>query len=220
MFVAPAQAGPSERRATFVAVTPKNAVVTTGKSTVLNLRVSIDAAEPFYEGKILAELTALNGNGYEFLYLTDPDGDGVYTGRVQLTPLFAVPGNWTVKTEAIGDETGSAIQGPTGRFTIRSKTKITAKATPKKPRKGAAVTLSGRLRTLKYGSYDGFGGRTLQIRFRKKGSTKWTTLTTVKTKRNGTYTKTIRPKSPGSLQLHWKGSTTTTPVTTSPIPVK
>ncbi|ROO90635.1 hypothetical protein EDD29_8368 [Actinocorallia herbida] len=219
-FAAPANAAEPERRATFATASPKNAVVTTGKSTTLTVSASIDAAEPFYEGKIWAELTALSGNGYEPLDLFDPDGDGVYTGKVQLTALFAVPGKWSITTKAIGDETGNEIPGPTGAFTVRTKTKLAASVSPKKPKKKSPVTLSGALRTIEFGSYTGFGKKNLKILFRKKGSSKWTLLSTVKTKANGRFTKTVTPKAAGALQIVWPGTPTTTPVKSKPFPVK
>ncbi|GAB2868642.1 hypothetical protein GCM10022221_82030 [Actinocorallia aurea] len=219
-FATPASAAEPDRRATYVTVTPKNAVVTTGKATTLTISASIDEGKPFYDNKILAELTALSGTGYEYLDLTDPDGDGVYTGTVKLTALLAATGKWLVETSAIGEETGADITGPTTGITVRTKTKLTATVKPKPAKKKSPVTLSGSLRTIEYGSYTGFGKRNLKILFRKKGSTKWTLLSTVKTKANGKFAKTVTPKAAGALQIVWAGTVSTTPVKSKIFPVK
>ncbi|MEU9344612.1 hypothetical protein AB0D74_25775 [Streptomyces sp. NPDC048278] len=118
-------------------------------------------------------------------------------------------GSWSVGAVAIG-EGGSKWVGSLGTTKVLRATKLTVNATPEPVKKGKTVTVTGSLTranwdTHKYGAY---GSQSVKLQFRKKSSTAYTTLKTVKASSTGALKTTTTATVDGYYRYSFAGSTT------------
>ncbi|MFJ5306980.1 hypothetical protein [Streptomyces sp. NPDC088350] len=93
--------------------------------------------------------------------------------------------------------------------------KVTVNASPEPVKKGRTITVTGKLTRASWGSgtYTGYQGRSVQLQFRKKGSSVYTTLKTVTTGAGGTLKTTTKAKTDGYFRYVFTGTPTTGPST-------
>ncbi|GAA0939878.1 hypothetical protein [Actinocorallia libanotica] len=204
----PAQAEPAaERRAPSIRVTPSPALIRADRATWLDVSLDFEGPRDFFDDTVLVEMKANRGIGYNYLNLTDPENDGVWTGRVKFDAFNAVPGTWRVESSAIDEATGDNVEGPTGTFSFRAATRLALSVKPKAVRKGGKLKVGGGLQGVAVaGGYEGLARRPVQIYYRPAGKAKWTLAAKVRTNGSGRFTKVFRPKKSGALRLVWPGN--------------
>ncbi|MFF3451126.1 hypothetical protein ACFYXJ_28735 [Streptomyces sp. NPDC002667] len=89
--------------------------------------------------------------------------------------------------------------------------KLTVNAAPEPVKKGKTVTVTGKLSRANWedGKYHGYTGQPVQLQFRKKNSTTYTTLKTVKTNSTGELKTTTTATVDGYFRYSFAGTATT-----------
>ncbi|MBO4254213.1 hypothetical protein [Streptomyces griseorubiginosus] len=126
-------------------------------------------------------------------------------------------GTWKVLAEAqdtTDDWTDADVAG-TAQF--KRYATLTVNASPEPVKKGRTITVSGRLTRADWGSgkYSGYQGRPVQLQFRKKGSSTYTTLKTVTSGSGGSLRTTTKATRDGYFRFVFAGTDTTGPAKTA-----
>ena len=106
---------------------------------------------------------------------------------------------------------GVAEQGALGRTLIQRNSALTADASPEPVRKGATLTVKGKLSHADWEAdkYTGYAGQWVKLQFRKKGSSTYTTLKTMKTDSAGNLKTTVKASVDGYFRYSFAGTSTT-----------
>ncbi|QFR02335.1 hypothetical protein F9278_02730 [Streptomyces phaeolivaceus] len=120
-------------------------------------------------------------------------------------------GTWKLLLGAYDLYLNISIDDDVARSKIKRAAKLTTNASPEPVRKGKAITVSGKLSRANWttGKNAGYGSRPVQLQFRKRGSSTYTTLKTVKTSGTGTLSTTTKAGSDGYYRFVFAGTTTT-----------
>ncbi|MFE7232097.1 hypothetical protein ACFY3J_11215 [Streptomyces sp. NPDC001231] len=112
---------------------------------------------------------------------------------------------------------GIAEKGGLGTTLVQRNSKLTTGAKPKPVKKGKSVTVTGKLSRANWesGKYSGYSGQAVKLQFRKKGTTTYKTLKTVKTNSTGSLKTTTKATVDGYYRFSFAG-TTTTPAVNAP----
>jgi len=94
---------------------------------------------------------------------------------------------------------------------IKRAAKLTVNASPEPVKKGKTITVTGNLSRANWttGKYAGYGTQPVKLQFRKKGSTTYTTLKTVKSSSTGALKTTTKANLDGYYRFAFAGTTTT-----------
>ncbi|WP_234541459.1 hypothetical protein [Streptomyces shenzhenensis] len=119
-------------------------------------------------------------------------------------------GSWSVGAVAAGKD-GVKWVGGLGTTKVLRAAKLTADATPEPVKKGKTITVTGSLTranwdTHKYGAY---GSQSVKLQFRKKGSSTYTTLKTIKSSSTGALKTTTTATVDGYYRYSFAGTSTT-----------
>ncbi|MEW1774210.1 hypothetical protein [Streptomyces sp. NPDC086777] len=119
-------------------------------------------------------------------------------------------GSWNVAAIAVG-QSGSKWVGGLGTTKILRATKLTVNATPEPVKKGKTVTVTGSLTRANWDThkYGAFGSQSVKLQFRKKSSTTYTTLKTIKTSSTGALKTTTTATVDGYYRYSFAGTSTT-----------
>ncbi|MGW0995174.1 hypothetical protein [Streptomyces sp. NPDC002520] len=152
------------------------------------------------------------------------------TGTVDIYPAYgdlknAWAGSWSVGVEAFAfngqsesnpdlSKVGFADKGGAGTTLVQRYSKLTADATPEPVKKGATLTVTGKLTRAdwEHGTYNAVGGWSVNLQYRKAGSTTYTTVKTVKTSSTGALKTTVTASADGYYRYSFPGSSTTAAV--------
>ncbi|MGW1254533.1 hypothetical protein ACWD5Q_04940 [Streptomyces sp. NPDC002513] len=106
---------------------------------------------------------------------------------------------------------GIAEQGGLAKTLIQRNSTLTADASPEPVRKGATLTVKGKLARANWEThkYAGYTGQPVKLQFRKKGSTTYTTLKTINTDSTGNLKTTVKASVDGYYRYSFAGTTTT-----------
>ncbi|MER5787890.1 hypothetical protein [Streptomyces sp. NPDC001980] len=136
------------------------------------------------------------------------------------TLLFTVNGDWDLDNSEAGSWNVGALaadkdgnmnwKGGLGTTKVLRATKLTVNATPEPVKKGKTVTVTGSLTranwdTHKYGAY---GSQSVKLQFRKKSSTTYTTLKTIKASSTGALKTTTTASVDGYFRYSFAGTST------------
>ncbi|GHE69325.1 calcium-binding protein [Streptomyces capitiformicae] len=123
-------------------------------------------------------------------------------------------GTWTIQLHV---DAWDATYSTSGKYTFKvlRAARLTADAAPEPVKKGKTVTVKGALTRAdwKTHKYAGFKGQSVKLQFRKKGSSTFTTLKTVKTGTGGAVKATTTATSDGYYRFVFGGTGTTATVT-------
>ena len=102
-----------------------------------------------------------------------------------------------------------------GTANFKRYAKVTVNASPEPVKKGRTITVTGKLTRADWenGTYTGYRGRPVQLQFRKKGSSVYTTLKTVTSGVGGALRTTTKAKTDGYFRFVFTGTPTTGPST-------
>ncbi|MEU6374535.1 hypothetical protein [Streptomyces sp. NPDC046909] len=89
--------------------------------------------------------------------------------------------------------------------------KLAVNASPEPVKKGKTITVTGKLTRANWEThkYAGYTGQSVKLQFRKKGSTTYTTVKTIKTNSTGNLSTTVKAASDGYFRYSFAGTSTT-----------
>ncbi|MFI9822814.1 hypothetical protein ACIHFC_20410 [Streptomyces sp. NPDC052013] len=104
-----------------------------------------------------------------------------------------------------------ADQGALGTTLVQRYSKLTVNASPEPVTKGRTVTVTGKLSRANWetNQYHGYTNQPVKLQFRKKGSSTYTTLKTIKTNSTGNLKTTVTASTDGYYRYAFAGTTTT-----------
>ncbi|MFI7501453.1 hypothetical protein ACIBVL_23700 [Streptomyces sp. NPDC049687] len=112
---------------------------------------------------------------------------------------------------------GYAEQDGLATTKLQRYSKLTVNASPEPVKKGKTITVTGKLSRANWddNKYHGYTGQPVKLQFRKKGSSTYTTLKTIKTSSTGTLKTTVKASADGYFRYSFAGTSTTPAVTTA-----
>ncbi|MFJ1655871.1 calcium-binding protein [Streptomyces sp. NPDC088337] len=198
----------------------KVAISTSGLKTI---KVSVTATDN--SGIKRADSFTLEGPGFGFATSSKPTCTVVNattstcTGSVKVDPKVDYlsnknAGRWYVDAWIDANDGDYIWKEKAGSFLFQRAAKLTTGATPKPVKKGKTVTVTGALtranwETLKYG---GYASQPVKLQFRKKGSSTYKTLKTVKTDSKGGLKTTTKATATGDYRYSFAGNSATSAV--------
>ncbi|WP_328451227.1 hypothetical protein OG780_23540 [Streptomyces sp. NBC_00386] len=132
-------------------------------------------------------------------------------GSAEVDLTDAQAGAWKVGALAVDDSDNAKWQGDLGTKNVQRLSKLTVNAAPEPVKKGKTVTVTGALTRANWDNakYQGYTGQSVKLQFRKKGSTTYTTLKTVKTDSSGNLKTTTTATADGYFRYSFAGTSTT-----------
>ncbi|NNN34186.1 hypothetical protein HLK59_28250 [Streptomyces sp. S3(2020)] len=120
-------------------------------------------------------------------------------------------GTWKVFLGAYDLYANASYDDDVARTKIKRAAKLTANASPEPVKKGKTITVTGKLTRANWttGKYAGYAAQSVKLQFRKKNSSTYTTLKTVKTNSTGALSTTTKAGSDGYYRFVFAGTTTT-----------
>ncbi|MGW0912206.1 hypothetical protein ACWD1Z_10700 [Streptomyces sp. NPDC002784] len=114
------------------------------------------------------------------------------------------------------DNVGVAVQDSLGTTKLQRLSKLTVNASPEPVRKGATLTVTGKLSRASWdsGSYVGLpSGQSVVLQFRKAGTSTYTNVKGIKTASGGALKTTVTASSDGYWRFKYAGIASTAPAT-------
>ncbi|MFI1765460.1 calcium-binding protein [Streptomyces sp. NPDC020800] len=123
-------------------------------------------------------------------------------------------GTWYVSAWIDANDDDYVWKEKSGSFFFQRAAKLTVDAAPEPVKKGRTLTVSGSLtradwESLKYG---GYGSQSVNLQFRKKGSSTYTTLKSVKADSRGNLKTTTKATVDGDYRFSFAGNSSTAAV--------
>ncbi|MFJ5302223.1 hypothetical protein [Streptomyces sp. NPDC088350] len=126
-----------------------------------------------------------------------------------------VAGTWKLFLGAWDLYANASYNDDVATASIKKASTLTADATPEPVKKGKTITVTGKLARANWstGKYAGYASQPAKLQFRKKGSSTYTTLKTVKTNSTGVLTTTTKATVDGYYRYVFAGTATTAAAT-------
>jgi hypothetical protein len=120
-------------------------------------------------------------------------------------------GSWKLGALAATEDGGPTWQGGLGTTKVQRRSTLTVNASPEPVKKGRTITVTGKLARANWDTekYAGYASQYVKLQFRKKGSTTYTTVKTIKTSSTGTLSTTVKAATDGYFRYSFAGTTTT-----------
>ncbi|MEV5985992.1 calcium-binding protein [Streptomyces sp. NPDC052051] len=136
------------------------------------------------------------------------------------TLTITVDPGYLWNTNATSWHVYAAAWGKDGNFTERDSfssvrfqrlSRLTVNASPEPVKKGKTITVTGKLDRANWDTrkYAGYTSQPVKLQFRKKNSSTYTTVKTVKTSKTGTLKTTVKAAQDGYWRWSFAGTTTT-----------
>jgi hypothetical protein len=138
---------------------------------------------------------------------------GTWRGAAEATAFNGQdPGGETFDITKVGYKSQSGL----GTTLVQRLSKLTVNASPEPVAKNKTITVTGKLSRANWdrGTYNGYVEQPVQLQFRKKDSTTYTTVKTIKTNATGELKTTVKATQDGYFRYTFAG-TTTTPAATA-----
>ncbi|MFD5544570.1 hypothetical protein ACFWIJ_43930 [Streptomyces sp. NPDC127079] len=122
-----------------------------------------------------------------------------------------VAGTWKLAIGGYDLNASASFDDNIGTGKIKKASKLTVDATPEPVKKGKTVTVTGKLTRADWntGKYTGYASQKVQLQFRKKGSTTYTTLKTITTGTGGALKTTTKATVDGYYRYSFATNATT-----------
>ncbi|MFC9627378.1 DUF5707 domain-containing protein [Streptomyces sp. NPDC056930] len=130
----------------------------------------------------------------------------------------SLAGTWHVSAGALaGNETDIAYTDFYSTARVQRLSKLTVNAAPEPVKKGGTITITGKLSRANWETfkYQGYTGQSVKLQFRKKTSSTYTTIKTIKTNSTGNLKTTSKATVDGYWRYSFAGTSTTPAVTTA-----
>jgi len=120
-------------------------------------------------------------------------------------------GTWKLFLGAYDLYANASYDDDVTRAQFKRAAKLTANASPEPVRKGKTITVTGKLSRANWttGKYAGYSTQPVKLQFRKKGTSTYTTVKTVKTNSTGNLSTTVKATSDGYYRFAFAGTSTT-----------
>ncbi|MEU2457652.1 DUF5707 domain-containing protein [Streptomyces sp. NPDC012473] len=131
---------------------------------------------------------------------------------------------WLINSDATTWKVGAAVLSNDGqivqqdafaRTKLQRLSKITVNAAPEPVKKGKTITVTGKLSRANWetGTYKGYATQAVKLQFRKKTSSTYTTVKTIKSSSTGALKTTVKASVDGYWRYSFAGTSTTPTVT-------
>ncbi|MFF8918932.1 DUF5707 domain-containing protein [Streptomyces sp. NPDC015032] len=130
----------------------------------------------------------------------------------------SLAGTWHVSAGALaGNYTDIAYTDFYSTARVQRLSKLTVNAAPEPVKKGKTITVTGKLSRANWETfkYQGYTGQPVKLQFRKKSSSTYTTVKTIKTNSTGNLKTTVKASVDGYWRYSFAGTSTTPAVTTA-----
>ncbi|MFJ6849150.1 calcium-binding protein [Streptomyces sp. NPDC091271] len=126
-------------------------------------------------------------------------------------------GTWKVTAGALAGDQSVAWNDYQSTARVQRLSKLTVNAAPEPVKKGATITATGKLSRANWenGTYMGYTVQPVKLQFRKKTSSTYTTVKTIKTNSTGALKTTVKASVDGYWRYSFAGTSTTPAVTTA-----
>ncbi|MFC8425905.1 calcium-binding protein [Streptomyces sp. NPDC057236] len=123
----------------------------------------------------------------------------------------ASAGTWKVWAVAEAKDDDFTQKDNVKSFQVQRASKLTVNASPEPVKKGKTITVTGKLSRANWetGKYAGYTGQSVKLQFRKKSSSTYTTVKTVKTNSKGELKTTVKASADGYYRYSFAGTSTT-----------
>ncbi|MFD9932461.1 DUF5707 domain-containing protein [Streptomyces massasporeus] len=120
-------------------------------------------------------------------------------------------GTWKVWVGAAGNDGDYVIREAYKTAKVQRASKLTVNASPEPVKKGKTITVTGKLSRANWddNKYHGYTNQSVKLQFRKKGSSTYTTLKTIKSNSTGELKTTVTASTDGYFRYSFAGTTTT-----------
>ncbi|MFJ7491052.1 hypothetical protein ACIQZB_07295 [Streptomyces sp. NPDC097727] len=124
---------------------------------------------------------------------------------------FAVDLNGQDPMDPDVNKIGFALQDGLGTARVQRLSKLTVNAAPEPVKKGGTITVTGKLSRANFDDlkYHGYATQPVKLQFRKKTSSTYTTIKTIKSSSTGTLKTTVKASVDGYWRYSFAGTTTT-----------
>ncbi|GAA1350285.1 DUF5707 domain-containing protein [Streptomyces beijiangensis] len=129
----------------------------------------------------------------------------------------ASAGSWKVSVAGIGNTGGFFQKSVYQTQRIQRASRLTVNAAPEPVKKGKPITATGKLDRANWDDfqYHGYASQPVKLQFRKKNSSTYTTVKTIKTNVYGNLKTTVKAVQDGYWRYVFTGTSTTPAVTTA-----
>ncbi|MES5821712.1 calcium-binding protein [Streptomyces sp. RG80] len=200
--------------------------VSVGTSAAKTIKVSITATDN--SGIAGAEEFDLIGPGNGYLSTGKPTctaasaTTSTCTASVTVDPKVdylanASAGKWYVGAWIDAKDEDYVWMEKAGSFLFQRAATLTANASPEPVKKGKTITVTGKLSRANWEAYPapkyaGYSGQSVKLQFRKKSSSTYTTVKTIKSNSTGNLSTTVTASVDGYYRYVFAGTTTTAAV--------
>ncbi|MFF3936700.1 calcium-binding protein [Streptomyces phaeofaciens] len=200
--------------------------VVVGTTKVVSAKVSVTASDD----SGIAETTYISAFGPtpNYAQIWYDDGDitcvkvsattSTCTGTLTFDPQASTgfvgnsaAGTWNLRTLVSANDYDYIHRDAATKFKVQRDSKLTANAAPEPVKKGKTITVTGKLSRASWddNKYHGYTGQPVKLQFRKKGSSTYTTVKTVKSNSTGNLKTTVTASTDGYYRYSFAGTTTT-----------
>lgn len=198
--------------------------IVVGTTAVKKVSVSITASHP----SGIADADAIIWIGSS---LDDPDSFGfgapgaftckaasvttsTCTQTIDVDPIWLINSDtktWNVGVWALSNDTYSVQNDKFAKTSLQRLSRLDVNAAPEPVKKGGTITVTGKLSRANWetGTYKGYATQSVKLQFRKKTSTAYSTVKTVKTSSTGTLKTTTKSTVDGYWRWNFEGTSTT-----------
>ncbi|MFJ3232315.1 DUF5707 domain-containing protein [Streptomyces sp. NPDC086787] len=138
-----------------------------------------------------------------------------YTLDTDFNLLNSTAGTWKVAAVGQGKDGNYVVRENAKTFQVQRASRLSANASPEPVKKGRTITVTGALTRANWDAhkYSGYAAQPVKLQFRKKGSSTYSTLKTVKTDSRGNLKTTTKATADGYYRFVFAGTSTTPAVT-------
>ncbi|MGW0534883.1 DUF5707 domain-containing protein [Streptomyces sp. NPDC003032] len=123
-------------------------------------------------------------------------------------------GTWYVDALITAKDIDTILAEKAGSFKVQRLSKLTADASPEPVKKGKTLTITGALTRANWEThkYAGYTNQSVKLEFKKKGTTTYTAVKTVKSDTKGNLKTTVKAANDGYFRWNFAGNSTTSAV--------
>ncbi|MFI6142059.1 HtaA domain-containing protein [Streptomyces griseus] len=155
---------------------------------------------PLAKTPVVIEFRAKGGKTWSRATTVSTSGKGIASASVTAVK----DGTWRARYAGTADR--AAAVSTSDNVDVKLRTAISGfNASPEPVRKGRTITVKGTLRSLD-GTWKNTSGQSVTILFKADGSSKWSTLATVRTNGKGVFSKGFTAKKDGTWKAQFKAT--------------
>ncbi|MFJ7526154.1 HtaA domain-containing protein [Streptomyces griseus] len=168
--------------------------------TLQTVGATDDVWRPLAKTPVVIEFRAKGGKTWSRATTVSTSGKGIASASVTAVK----DGTWRARYAGTADR--AAAVSTSDNVDVKLRTAISGfNASPEPVRKGRTITVKGTLRSLD-GTWKNTSGQSVTILFKADGSSKWSTLATVRTNGKGVFSKGFTAKKDGTWKAQFKAT--------------